>query len=114
MTAVSGPPPLEVRELTKIYGETRAVDGITFALRPGEITALLGGNGAGKTTTISMMMGLVVPTKGLAWQGARRVLRIDDAPFDQYFVLAGHRAVAALRRCEFEVAIRVDFTLRAA
>ena len=37
-----------------------AVDGISFTLRSGAITALLGGNGAGKTTTISMLMGLVI------------------------------------------------------
>ena len=65
-TANTAIAPVEVRELTKVYGETRAVDGVSFALRAGEITALLGGNGAGKTTTISMMMGLVVPTKGVA------------------------------------------------
>jgi ABC-2 type transport system ATP-binding protein len=42
------------------------VDGISFRLERGSITALLGGNGAGKTTTISMLMGLVVPTSGEA------------------------------------------------
>jgi ABC-2 type transport system ATP-binding protein len=41
-----------------------AVDGISFALKPGSITGLLGGNGAGKTTTIAMIMGLVIPTSG--------------------------------------------------
>jgi ABC-2 type transport system ATP-binding protein len=60
------PPPVEVRELRKVYGEVTAVDGISFALEPGSITALLGGNGAGKTTTIAMLMGLVVPTSGEA------------------------------------------------
>jgi ABC-2 type transport system ATP-binding protein len=56
--------PVVVRDLVKVYGDVRAVDGISFDLRPGEITALLGGNGAGKTTTISMIMGLVTPTSG--------------------------------------------------
>jgi ABC-2 type transport system ATP-binding protein len=60
------PPPVEVRELRKVYREVTAVDGISFALEPGSITALLGGNGAGKTTTIAMLMGLVVPTSGEA------------------------------------------------
>jgi ABC-2 type transport system ATP-binding protein len=60
------PPPVAVRELRKVYRDIAAVDGITFDLQPGSITALLGGNGAGKTTTISMLMGLVVPTSGEA------------------------------------------------
>jgi ABC-2 type transport system ATP-binding protein len=62
----SSKPPAEVRDLRKVYGEVTAVDGISFALRDGSVTALLGGNGAGKTTTISMLMGLVIPTSGLA------------------------------------------------
>ena len=68
MTKVAGPapPPVEVRALRKVYRDVTAVDGITFTLRSGSITALLGGNGAGKTTTISMLMGLVVPTAGEA------------------------------------------------
>jgi ABC-2 type transport system ATP-binding protein len=61
-----GPPPVEVRELRKVYGDIVAVDRVSFTLRPGSVTALLGGNGAGKTTTISMLMGLVVPTSGSA------------------------------------------------
>ena len=59
-------PPVEVRDLRKVYGGVVAVDGISFRLAAGTITALLGGNGAGKTTTISMLMGLVVPTSGSA------------------------------------------------
>ena len=53
-----------VDRLVKVYKNTRAVDGISFALPHGSITALLGGNGAGKTTTIAMIMGLVLPTSG--------------------------------------------------
>ena len=59
-------PPVAVRELRKVYRDIAAVDGISFDLRSGSITALLGGNGAGKTTTISILMGLVVPTSGEA------------------------------------------------
>jgi ABC-2 type transport system ATP-binding protein len=62
----ASPPPVVVRELRKVYREVTAVDGISFSLGGGSITALLGGNGAGKTTTISMLMGLVVPTSGEA------------------------------------------------
>ena len=59
-------PPVQVRDLRKAYGDVVAVDGVSFSLGAGSITALLGGNGAGKTTTISMMMGLVIPTSGEA------------------------------------------------
>ena len=58
--------PVRVNALTKVYGEVRAVDAVSFTLGAGTITALLGGNGAGKTTTISMLMGLVLPTSGEA------------------------------------------------
>jgi ABC-2 type transport system ATP-binding protein len=56
--------PVAVRDLRKVYGSVTAVDGITFALAPRSIVALLGGNGAGKTTTIAMLLGLVVPSSG--------------------------------------------------
>jgi ABC-2 type transport system ATP-binding protein len=57
-------PSIALNRLVKVYKTTRAVDGISFAVDPGSVTALLGGNGAGKTTTIAMIMGLVVPTEG--------------------------------------------------
>ena len=60
------PAPVEVRRLRKVYREVAAVDGIDFTLAEGSVTALLGGNGAGKTTTISMLMGLVIPSSGVA------------------------------------------------
>jgi ABC-2 type transport system ATP-binding protein len=58
------PPPIAIERLVKIYKTVPAVDGISFTLTPGSITALLGGNGAGKTTTIATIMGLVTPTSG--------------------------------------------------
>jgi len=57
-------PPIAVERLVKIYKTVPAVDGISFTLAPGTITALLGGNGAGKTTTIASIMGLITPTSG--------------------------------------------------
>ncbi len=56
--------PLEVRGLTKRFGSTTAVDGLTFAIEPGRITGFLGPNGAGKTTTLRMLLGLVRATAG--------------------------------------------------
>ena len=60
----SNPSAMTADRLTKLYKGTCAVDGISFSLATGSITALLGGNGAGKTTTIAMIMGLVTPTSG--------------------------------------------------
>jgi len=57
-------PAISVDRLVKIYGQTTAVGGISFDLRPGTITGLLGGNGAGKSTTIAVIMGLLTPTSG--------------------------------------------------
>jgi ABC-2 type transport system ATP-binding protein len=61
---MSAAPPIAVERLVKIYKTVPAVDGISFTLTPGSITALLGGNGAGKTTTIATIMGLLIPTSG--------------------------------------------------
>lgn len=55
---------ISVTGLSKRYGDTLAVDGIDFAVAPGETLGLLGGNGAGKTTTIAMLLGLLIPTVG--------------------------------------------------
>jgi len=55
---------LELRKVTKVYGETVAVSEVSFTLRPKEILGLLGPNGAGKTTTIDMILGVLEPTGG--------------------------------------------------
>ena len=55
---------IRVSGLTKRYGETLAVDDVSFAAARGQTIGLLGGNGAGKTTTIAMLMGLLIPSAG--------------------------------------------------
>lgn len=57
---------LAATDLTKRFGDLVAVDGVTFAVAPGEVVGLLGANGAGKTTTIKMLIGLLAPTSGTA------------------------------------------------
>lgn len=55
---------LKVDKITKYYGDFKAVDNLSFSVKPGEIFGLLGVNGAGKTTTFRMIMGLLEPTSG--------------------------------------------------
>ncbi len=55
-----------VRELTKIYGEQKAVNNITFSIQQGEIVGFLGPNGAGKSTTMKMITGYLTPDTGSA------------------------------------------------
>ena len=57
---------IEVRDLTRVFGDFTAVDRISFEVRRGEIFGFLGANGAGKTTAIRMLTGLLVPTSGRA------------------------------------------------
>jgi len=57
-------PIVEVRNLTKRFGDFAAVDNISFDIHEGEILGLLGPNGAGKTTTIHMLLGLITPSAG--------------------------------------------------
>ncbi|VTR77380.1 ABC transporter ATP-binding protein [Cellulomonas hominis] len=68
---------IEVSHLTKTFGQVRAVDDLSFTVRPGRVTGFLGPNGAGKTTTLRMLLGLVSPTAGSATIGGRRYTELD-------------------------------------
>ena len=57
---------IEVRDLWKNYGETHALRGASFSIRPGEVVGLLGPNGAGKTTTMKIIVGYLLPSRGSA------------------------------------------------
>jgi ABC-2 type transport system ATP-binding protein len=57
---------IEVRDLTKAFGTTVAVDHLSFAVQPGRVTGFLGPNGAGKSTTMRIILGLDHPTSGSA------------------------------------------------
>lgn len=57
-------PILEADRLVKVFGEATALDGLSFAVAPGESLGLLGVNGAGKTTAMNLLLGLTTPTSG--------------------------------------------------
>jgi ABC-2 type transport system ATP-binding protein len=60
---------LDIRELVKDYGSTRAVDHVNLTIAPGEILGFLGPNGAGKSTTLRLALGLLRPTSGSVYVG---------------------------------------------
>src|SRR5205823_13902522 len=55
---------IAARDLTKDYGDKRAVDGLSFTVQPGIVTGFLGPNGSGKSTTMRLILGLDAPTRG--------------------------------------------------
>ena len=69
---------IEVQGLTKEYGRRRAVDDLTFTVRPGRVTGFLGPNGAGKSTTLRLVLGLDRPTSGTATVGGRAYATLED------------------------------------
>jgi ABC-2 type transport system ATP-binding protein len=66
---------IEVKDLVKTYGSKRAVDGVSFTVKRGEILGFLGPNGAGKSTTMKMITGFVRPDSGTATVGGIDVLK---------------------------------------
>src|ERR1700761_10793 len=66
------PATLRLKELTKLFGTTRAVDRVSMTIEPGSMVALLGPSGCGKTTTLRMIAGLVEPSAG--------EILLDDRP----------------------------------
>jgi ABC-2 type transport system ATP-binding protein len=69
---------IEVADLTKVYGSTRAVSGLTFDVKPGQVTGFLGHNGAGKSTTMRVILGLHAPTTGKALINGVRKRDLQD------------------------------------
>ncbi len=83
---------IHVEHLTKVYGPTRAVDDLSFEVRPGIVTGFLGPNGAGKSTTMRMILGLDRPTGGRATVNGRTVAD-HPAPITQIGSLLEAKAI---------------------
>lgn len=93
-------PVASTENLTKVYGDRVAVDGVTMTVRRGEVYGFLGPNGAGKTTTLRMLLGLVRPTSGSARIDPSVGALIEGPGFHPYLsgranlrVLARHRGL---------------------
>ncbi len=87
---------IEVRGLSKRYGDKVAVDDLTFTVRPGIVTGFLGPNGAGKSTTMRMIVGLDRPTAGTATVNGRPYAEHPD-PLRQVGTLLEAKAVHTSR-----------------
>ena len=83
---------IEITELTKRYGSVTAVSGLTFTVRPGEVTGFLGPNGAGKSTTMRMIVGLDAPTSGTVLVNGKPP-RAHTAPLRELGAMLDPRAV---------------------
>jgi ABC-2 type transport system ATP-binding protein len=83
---------IEARNLSKDYGDKRAVDDLTFTVRPGVVTGFLGPNGSGKSTTIRLMLGLDAPTAGDAKVNGKHY-RDHAAPLHEVGALLEARSV---------------------
>ena len=87
---------IEARGLTKKYGETVAVDDLTFTVQPGRVTGFLGPNGAGKSTTMRMIVGLDRPTAGTVTVNGRPYVE-HTTPLAQVGALLEAKAVHTSR-----------------
>jgi ABC-2 type transport system ATP-binding protein len=71
-------PSIEIEGVTKRYGSTVAVDGLSFVVRPGRVTGFVGPNGAGKSTLLRVVLGLAAPDRGRALVGGRPYVSLRD------------------------------------
>ena len=94
---------IEVTDVTKRYGDTVAVDHLSFTVRPGIVTGFLGPNGAGKTTTMRMILGLDAPSSGAvtvngqSYRTLPAPMHAVGALLDAKAALGGHTAYQHLR-----------------
>src|SRR5215467_1797297 len=83
---------IEVRGLTKLYGQKVAVNDLTFGIEPGKVTGFLGPNGAGKTTTMRLILGLDYPDAGVVTVDGKRYQNLAN-PMREVGALLDAKAV---------------------
>ena len=69
---------IEVKDLVTHYGETKIIDGVSFAVKRGEIFVIIGGSGCGKTTLLKHMTGLLTPTSGTIIHDGVNIVELDE------------------------------------
>jgi len=79
--------PLEIQEITQVYGSTTALDGVSITIEAGEFITLLGPSGCGKTTLLRIIAGFIRPTRGRVLLGDQDVTRLapHKRPFNMVF-----------------------------
>src|SRR3981081_3713731 len=119
--AAAGSPAIRTVELTKKFGKTVALAGLSMTVPRGEVFGFLGPNGAGKTTSVKLLLGLIAPTSGEAWLLGEKIgdlktrRRIGYLPelfryqswLDAREVLAVHCELAPLPRSSWKEEIRL-------
>jgi ABC-2 type transport system ATP-binding protein len=93
---------IEAQGLTKDYGEKRAVDGLSFTVRPGIVTGFLGPNGSGKSTTMRLILGLDAPSAGDVQVNGRHY-REFPAPLHEVGALLEARSVHTGRNAYYHL-----------
>ena len=79
---------IHLENASRRFGDVLALDGLSFAVRPGEIYGLVGPDGAGKTTALRILCGLIEPTAGEAWVAGHSVRREPEAVKDRIGYMA--------------------------
>src|SRR6195952_1446788 len=90
---------IEAKDLAKHYGEKTAVAGVTFTVRPGQVTGFLGPNGAGKSTTMRLIVGLDRPSAGSVTVNGKNYAQLRS-PLHEIGVLLDAKAVHTGRTAE--------------